>query len=964
MLLTSIAHAERVLKFWSDIPWLAQDTETQAKAQWPDKESTLIHYRHVIKIFSFCYKGVSYSCPTNLISPQFPTIEQWAELFEWYFCELNPKVESVFHNANYDIRVMRHQGWPVFRRVWDTMISSWMANANVDKGLKSRAPFYGRHIRDTKTINFNDLQELSSYAEDDVVVTDEIYQMHTRGVVIRPKTLYYLNQDGKFTAPVPNPVGDFRLTIPTEVLSPFDRLFLRKQEFPVLISTIECEKNGVPLNAQKLVGIRAQMTKELAAVTKRIYRHAGKKINLNAAQQKVAVLQDLGLNLTRKTKAGKFSADFESMVGLRGQHPIVDDFIEYAKVEKLRSVYIGEKKGEGLEYYLNPKTQCIHPSLNTVGAVTGRFSCVSGATILCTSRGDFRIDRYVPEEGDLILTHRNRWKPILRKIYKGEDMMYRVLLENGNAINCTKEHRVFSANSWKSLAELTVGDTVSSYEYIQKGSKGSGDREEGSLNLPLSAASDYARNCASGGSDQPHRNVDSSGGAFSFSAESGTGAALLAQQDGEKKPYAGQEWITSPSLQRGSREREGLSAKEAGRALCSSSSARLSYSSGNEEASGRVRHSSHRREQTQQRAEQPLSGSQVRTPSAAYQNVRITEITALDSMGVWDIEVADDHSYQAQGFLNHNSSAPNMQNIPSRYDRYKLKDCFEAPKGQSLICMDYSQIELRVMALFSKDPLMTKVLNDPKGDIHQTTAENMDVPRDPVAKQCNFLLIFGGGGRVLAQRLRLEGHAISDDEGFALVDGFNETYTHVKPYRESQFDFHRQHGFVYLITGRRRVIENIDSSNRYELHMAETQLANNQIQGSAQDFMKALIVRCSIHRPNMDAQMHKFLDMPRDHELILRDYARKVEKFRRAFKLAKLRWRLQVHDEVLHTCDKHAAIDCAHHISEMMTWRHYFPPVTPMTVALRGDGGVGQTWGQAKKPTDPALKIHSPTVLL
>lgn len=684
MLLTSIAHAERVLKFWSDIPWLAQDTETQAKAQWPDKESTLIHYRHVIKIFSFCYKGVSYSCPTNLISPQFPTIEQWAELFEWYFCELNPKVESVFHNANYDIRVMRHQGWPVFRRVWDTMISSWMANANVDKGLKSRAPFYGRHIRDTKTINFNDLQELSSYAEDDVVVTDEIYQMHTRGVVIRPKTLYYLNQDGKFTAPVPNPVGDFRLTIPTEVLSPFDRLFLRKQEFPVLISTIECEKNGVPLNAQKLVGIRAQMTKELAAVTKRIYRHAGKKINLNAAQQKVAVLQDLGLNLTRKTKAGKFSADFESMVGLRGQHPIVDDFIEYAKVEKLRSVYIGEKKGEGLEYYLNPKTQCIHPSLNTVGAVTGRFS----------------------------------------------------------------------------------------------------------------------------------------------------------------------------------------------------------------------------------------------------------------------------------------SSSPNMQNIPSRYDRYKLKDCFEAPKGQSLICMDYSQIELRVMALFSKDPLMTKVLNDPKGDIHQTTAENMDVPRDPVAKQCNFLLIFGGGGRVLAQRLRLEGHAISDDEGFALVDGFNETYTHVKPYRESQFDFHRQHGFVYLITGRRRVIENIDSSNRYELHMAETQLANNQIQGSAQDFMKALIVRCSIHRPNMDAQMHKFLDMPRDHELILRDYARKVEKFRRAFKLAKLRWRLQVHDEVLHTCDKHAAIDCAHHISEMMTWRHYFPPVTPMTVALRGDGGVGQTWGQAKKPTDPALKIHSPTVLL
>lgn len=678
MLVRSLKHGRLVLLSLASILWLAQDTETMPRPEWAnDSESTLIHHRHTIKIFSICHKGISYSFPTNKLSPEFPTISEWAALFKWYFEEINPNVVSVFHNANYDIRVMRQCGWPFFKRVWDTMISGWLANANEDKSLKSRAPFYGRHIRDTKTVDFNDLAGISSYAEEDVVVTDEIYQQHKYGKIVRPQQLRWMTDLNVWSLPVANPVGEFEISPPSEQLDPFARIFLEGQEFPVLRSTIEAEGHGVPLNVARLHEKRVLLEADETRLLKSIYRMAGKKFSLTANKQKLDVLQSLGVVITKQTKKGALSVNFESMLEVSGQHPIVREMMEYSKVDKMKGTYLGVN---GFEYYLNKKTGCIHPNLNTVGAVTGRFS----------------------------------------------------------------------------------------------------------------------------------------------------------------------------------------------------------------------------------------------------------------------------------------ASAPNLQTVPARNDRYGVKGCFEAPKGEMFICMDFSQIELRVMALMSKDPLMTKVLNDPKGDIHTETSTQLKIPRDPAAKQCNFLLIFGGGARALQQRLKLESHDVEEDECQDWINKFDNTYVNVRAFREHQFEFHRKNGFVYLLTGRRREIENIGSNNRYLRHKAETQLANNLIQGSAQDLLKAVIVRCSPNRPNMDRSMPKLLEMSRTHQLLLKDYAAKIEKYRREFVLGKLKWRLQVHDEVLYTADKYAAVDLGHRISEIMTWTPYWEPITPMSVRVRGDGGVGQTWAEAKKPKDEKFKIHSP----
>jgi DNA polymerase I-like protein with 3'-5' exonuclease and polymerase domains len=675
MLVRTIKHGKLVLNSLRKALWLTLDTETQPKAKWAhQKDSTLIFDRHQIKIFSICYRGIAYSFPTNCISPEFPSMAEWAEIFTEYFTKTNPKVIAVLHNYNYD-RIFQQSGFPLFRNFWDTMISGWLANANEDKSLKARAPFYGRYIRDTKTINFDDLTELADYAEGDVVVTDEIFQQHNWGKVVRPQFLFYMLPNGMWSRSQKNPVGELIISVPTEQLTPFDRDFLRRQEFPVLRSTMEAENRGVPLDRARLLVVRQQMIRDLDVVTKKIYRHAGKKFSINSAKQKVEVLEGLGLEITKVTKGGAPSVNFDSMLSLQGQHPIIADIMEYSKIEKLRSTYIGP---DGFEYYYNDRTGCIHPSFNTVGAVTGRFS----------------------------------------------------------------------------------------------------------------------------------------------------------------------------------------------------------------------------------------------------------------------------------------SSNPNFQNIPSRNDRYGLKECLRATPGRKFICMDFSQIELRIMALLSKDHRMSKVLNDPEGDIHQETSDGLKVPRDPNAKQCNFLLIFGGGAYALQTGLRLSGQNVSEETCQQWIDLFDSLYPNVKAFREHQCEFHRKHGFIYYLTGRKRVIEDISSPNRWKRHQAECQLANNQIQGSAQDLMKALIVRASPNRPNFDRILSEDMALPRDHRLILRDYARRVEKIRRDFIKAKMQWHAQVHDEVLHSAHKTDALDMGHHIAEMMTWRHYFAPISEMSVAIRGDGGVGDTWAQAKKPKEDQWKIH------
>jgi hypothetical protein len=103
----------------------------------------------------------------------------------------------------------------------------------------------------------------------------------------------------------------------------------------------------------------------------------------------------------------------------------------------------------------------IYTSLNIAKAETGR-DCVHGSTILQTSLGDFPISELpltVLGSGS-ILTHKGNHKKILRKIYKGQEEMFEVTLDNGSKIKCTKGHRFLTEKGWKHLYELKEDDRL------------------------------------------------------------------------------------------------------------------------------------------------------------------------------------------------------------------------------------------------------------------------------------------------------------------------------------------------------------------------------------------------------------------------------------------------------------------------------------------------------------------------
>lgn len=318
----------------------------------------------------------------------------------------------------------------------------------------------------------------------------------------------------------------------------------------------------------------------------------------------------------------------------------------------------------------------------------------------------------------------------------------------------------------------------------------------------------------------------------------------------------------------------------------------------------------------------------------------------------------------------HSSSNPNLQNIPSRKDTYGIKKCFVAvPRGfdvlakkytrpRELLVLDYSQLELRVMALYCKDPAMTKLLADRDGDIHTHTATEFGVSRQ-AAKNLNFLLLYAGGVYMLAETLTFFGVPTSEQQSAAFIERHGEVYPRIGAYRQELLQEHQMNNCVRLYTGRTRHLPDVNWSNRYSVHKAETTLSNNVVQGAGQDFLKAAIVRCDWLCDNPD---QRYLDrvevMPRNHRLYLKDKARELNKLRKVLKLGDCRYRLQVHDEAVFTVKPEAAEECLNTVCEIMSWRHYFPPLSSYNVPLVAEGGVGSSWKEAKSD-DAKIKVKA-----
>ena len=207
------------------------------------------------------------------------------------------------------------------------------------------------------------------------------------------------------------------------------------------------------------------------------------------------------------------------------------------------------------------------------------------------------------------------------------------------------------------------------------------------------------------------------------------------------------------------------------------------------------------------------------------------------------------------------SKDPNLQNIPIRTVRGReIRKAF-IPRNEEyqILSADYSQIELRIMAAFSKDDSMLEAFNNGL-DVHKATAAKVfHVPLEEVnsdmrrkAKTVNFGIIYGVSAFGLAGQL-----AISRTEAKEIIDQYFVEFPKVKTYMDTCVHTAQELGYVETVLGRRRYLRDIMSANMNERGFAERNAINAPIQGSAADMIKVAMIQIQhfLEKENLKSKM-------------------------------------------------------------------------------------------------------------
>jgi len=254
------------------------------------------------------------------------------------------------------------------------------------------------------------------------------------------------------------------------------------------------------------------------------------------------------------------------------------------------------------------------------------------------------------------------------------------------------------------------------------------------------------------------------------------------------------------------------------------------------------------------------------------------------------------------------SRNPNLQNIPARSELgLKIREAFVASEGKKLIGIDYSQIELRLLAHFSQDTVLVDAFQNDK-DIHRQTAvalfgeEDADAKRG-VAKTVNFGLLYGMGAKKLSVTL-----GITTKEAKEIIEKYFESFPTVRRFFRSIVDTAQDQGYVETLLKRRRYF---DFENAKPMFKAayERESVNTVFQGSASDLIKLSMIEINkvIKNENLNAKML-----------------------------------LQIHDELIFEVDEQEAEFFGNKFKEVMQ------DIMELNVPLKASMNIGNHWGELK----------------
>lgn len=653
--------------------------------------------------------------------------------------------DKIMHNAAYDVGWLKASGFTINGKIIDTMLAAALIDENrfsyalnslgfdmlkeikSEQGLREAAADFG--VSPKKDMWKLPAMYVGEYAEQDAALTLKLWH-HLKTALRRE-----------------------------EVESIFE---LELELLPILI---DMTYRGIRFDREKASQLIDQMQAREKTLLTQIKKTAGVGVDIWAAASIAIAFDKIGVSYPKsKTGLPSFTKSF-----LDGcDHPLAKVIVEAREINKTYGTF--------LQPYLDfsEADGRIHPHVNQLrsddgGTVTGRL-CVHGDTVLETSRGSFRIEDYIPSGHDLILTHRGRYRKILRKFLKGTEKMLKITLENGASVTCTAGHRMLTRSGWKHLRDIRQGEEIFSNVNQQSRFKEYTTRARGGGGVHIGRETYAAGISAAIQYYISHRNGHGSYKPLQRAAALRKDATLLKGQDWRAQSNARKEGEVTSRIQRHYLGWEKTFAGFAARLVhfktwletCVSSPSRLLPSFGDYGNSPWFCYTPYRRESLQQRDTQSrVSDDQGACP---YPSAKVREILPVGEALVWDIEVEEDHSYVAGGIVHHNSmNSPNLQQVPARHPVIgpAIRSLFLPEEGELWASNDFSAQEPRLLVHYASlldlpgsEKLVQAYQDNPDTDFHQMVANMAGIERKQ-AKTVGLAIMYGAGKAKIAEQLEM-----------------------------------------------------------------------------------------------------------------------------------------------------------------------------------------------------------------
>lgn len=671
------------------------------------------------------------------------------------------------------------------------------------------------------------------------------------------------------------PYAEEDTVLPLEMASIQEKLMEERGLMEVF--NMECQL--IPLlAAMRHRGVRVDMPaaekadREITMALEELHREirhiAGRTVEVNSGEDVGRLLLASGIQvpLTPKTKKPSIKDDFLEALDL----PVAEKIAEARELIKFQSTFV-----RGAVMNKSVKSR-VHSSFNPLKAITGRFSCVAGFTPILTQRGEVPIAEV--KVGDRVWTHKGRWKPVTATWIKGKEAMVTLCFSDRQLMTCTREHRVLTlAGDW-----ITVAQLLTSHRHVRLHSCNQESRDHPSNfgTLPETRSLPHKADWSDAASQLSQHSLHSTATYVERGIQSLKTNSLLSLENGGQKSNERTFRGCPPQLERGlQRQQEASHSDTSGK-----TEVRASYYNGtgvgypNRKLTEKFGCPPHRWRPLQQLIGQSSSLHKERAPNDPRQTasrdrrgVTLKEVHVEGCFDVYDITVADDASYLACGVFSHNSSTPNLQNLPSRNPKLApiIRSIFTPDEGHHHYRKyDYASIESRMLAHFAvgknSEALREEYCNNPKTDYHNFTTEmvkretGLSLPRKSI-KNVNFAICYGAGDNKLARMLKLPK---------AEVEPFFNSYHTGLPYVRSTLDHYSaltgKTGFTQTIMGRRvefdewepafwqegverRSYSYDEAIQRFGARICRANLycaVNYIFQGSAADIIKSAMLKC------------------------------------------------------------------------------------------------------------------------